>query len=78
MGKRHPLDLNGVKLEFDDPDEYAWNAVEFKGELHVVPIEDRRKHRLFDCWCKPKYEREGLALSPVWIHNSADRREAEE
>lgn len=55
-----------------------WNVMWFKNDLHVVPKNDVRQHRLFGCWCKPRFEESRLALSPVWIHNAADRREAQE
>jgi hypothetical protein len=62
-------DLDNVKT--------VWTTMEFNGELHIVPKHDARKHRLFDCWCNPRLDKNGRALSPVWIHKAEDGRENE-
>jgi hypothetical protein len=41
--------------------------------IHVVPINDLRRHTASpDCWCKPT-EDEGWP--DVWVHHSMDKRE---
>jgi hypothetical protein len=55
----------------------TWAAQEFKGELHIIPKGDPRPHRLFDCWCSPKLDKNKRALAPVWIHKAEDGRENE-
>lgn len=54
--------------------DLGWDAVHFKDQIHVMPRNDIAHHRLFGCWCNPKYEEHRLALSPVYIHNAADKR----
>jgi hypothetical protein len=40
--------------------------------LHIVPRNDLREHGASsECWCKPIQDEDW----PIWIHNSADRRE---
>ena len=52
-----------------------WTVVEFKDELHVIPINDTAQHRTFGCWCKPTFDPDKRALSPVYVHHAADKRE---
>ncbi len=51
----------------------GWQAVEFGGVIHVLPVSDLRPHTLDDrCWCGPDND-EG-----VIVHHSMDGREAGE
>lgn len=45
-----------------------------KGKLHVTPINDAIEHVTTPaCWCRPTEHEDGL-----WVHHSADGREAQE
>lgn len=52
--------------------------------VSVIPINDLRRHREHDCWCRPHVEwidpDTGLPYTngPLVIHNSADGRELNE
>lgn len=43
-------------------------------DIHVMPINDLRKHVFENCPCHPKIEVVGASL--IYIHNSWDHREA--
>lgn len=47
--------------------------------IHIVPIGDSRDHVASEaCWCSPEEDPDDneYGLAPVFIHNSADGREA--
>ena len=46
-----------------------WATIEFHDSVHVVPIDDIKKHSLDNCECGVKYN------DGVYIHNSYDKRE---
>lgn len=53
--------------------------------IHVLPLNDERKHDLTaDCWCRPRIEwqdqttGEIYAEGPIITHNAADCREVAE
>lgn len=56
----------------------VWTVRNHKDELHIVPRNDYKQHRLFGCWCNPKFEKDRLALSPVWVHKMGKRSESED
>lgn len=47
-------------------------------EAHVVPVGDLREHSMDEdlCWCRPQVQYEGTGI--LYLHNSADLREASE
>jgi hypothetical protein len=51
----------------------SWEAVKYKGCVHVIPIDDLADHDIGDkvtCFCDPQVDEDGL-----YIHNSFDGRE---
>lgn len=50
----------------------TWLVIHHVGEIHVVPRDDLRPHRLSSaCLCHP-------SLDEIWIHHSFDKRELTE
>jgi len=53
-----------------------WEVVEEDNTMHVLPQDDLKPHNLTtSCWCKPIKDPRWKKSIPIWIHNSADRRE---
>jgi hypothetical protein len=53
-------------------EEKPWSVVGFD-ELHVMPTNDLREHRMhWKCWCNP------MADDGVYVHHALDQREAYE
>jgi hypothetical protein len=52
-----------------------WEVVETeKGDVHVVPLNDKKEHTLLtDCSCGPRIDVEGAKL--IIVHNAWDWRE---
>lgn len=47
------------------------------GDVHVHPVNDARGHILsMECWCGPTGEFRVGCMRALWVHNSADEREA--